>query len=115
MTTEAAEKLLLSDVKRCAQQFERGLITSDEMVGKLFDYFASDSNDLTYLAPQIVGCLPGITLPIFWSYVESALKPEYRKPAWHFGGITEEAERQETLRLTSRVRAWATQLKSTHS
>jgi len=103
-------------VERFARQCASGLITPAEMVVKVFDYIASDSRVPVYLVPEVVSLIPVVALPTFREFVDTALQPDYCKPAWHYGGgrpQTEEERIRESLLLTARVQAWAKQFKST--
>jgi hypothetical protein len=66
------------------------------------------------LAFSVVSLIPSVAQPVFQEFIENVLKPDYRKGAWHYGGgrqRTEEEILEESLLLTSRVRAWAEQFK----
>jgi len=90
-----------------------GKITSDEFAANLLDKLAAAPGANTDLAAEVVAALPAEARPAVLAVVRAALQPEFRKPAWHYGGPRQptEAEREtESAFLTERVQSWAAAL-----
>jgi hypothetical protein len=110
MTDEADEKLLAS-VEKKGQQFARGLLTPVEMITCLIDILADESRIPVYLAPKVVSLIPVAAQTSFREFVETVLRPDYRKGAWQGFKRTEEEIVRESSLLTARIRVWAEHFK----
>ena len=111
----APDNELVARVQRITRAYGRGILTSQEAVVALFDYFAADASVSTHLAEQVILSIPDSAMASFRTSIEAALMPDYRKPAWFYGGgrpRTDEENEQESRLLTFRIRAWAERLRS---
>jgi hypothetical protein len=108
--TSAGDELL-ADIGRYGRQLSRGFITTEELVDKLFDKLAEKVE--IHMAQQVIAAVPTTTRQAFQNRIAEILRPDYRKPAWKYGGerpVSDEEQRRESAVLTARVKAWAVAL-----
>jgi hypothetical protein len=114
MPPEDSEGWFVRVAEKSGRACAEGRITSEELVTKLFDEFAADRGTHTHLAARILTTIPDAARSEFVRRVEDALRPDFRKPPWNYGGPrqpTEEERRRESDELTTRVRAWAAEFR----
>jgi hypothetical protein len=114
MFDEPEKDSILHSVRRVSRFLSNGKITPEEFVSKLFDEFAWDRHALTYLAAQVLALVPETGKRAFVERVDEALRPEFRRQPFRYGGaepVPEERMRREGEEQTARVRAWAAEFR----
>jgi hypothetical protein len=107
------EDQLFRELRKCARLLGNGIITPDELVGKLMDLLATDWRERTHLATEVVAAVPEVALGELRDRVAAVLRPGYRRLAWSYGGpVAPSADylERESADLTARERAWAARL-----
>jgi hypothetical protein len=114
MRDELPDDRLLTDIESPIKYYQRGVLTSAELINGLFLRFTERGEATTDRARQIVELLPSDIHELFAQQIEEALQPGFLWKPLFFGpgpSRSEEERRAERERYTQLLLPWARALR----
>jgi len=97
---------------KCGRLLAAGTISPHEYAAGLLDHLSAAPDLNTHFAGEVAHLVPLAARPAMIAAVRDALRPEFRRAAFHAApdGRTDAEREVEAAFITARVRAWAAAL-----